>query len=103
MEGLPLIRPGFDAKLSHPSYVWLHDLHTPYRLRVVGAVQQLFPDGEPVLFQVATELPTVIPSIPALPLLAFTRRNASIRFSFRPHLAVIALASSLTLHLHQVG
>ena len=32
------------------------DFHAPYRLRFVGPVQQLFPDGEPVRLQVATEL-----------------------------------------------
>src|SRR5215813_8676503 len=61
-----------DTELSHPSSVRLLDFHAPYRLRFIGPVQQLFPDGEPVL---------LIPSIPALPLLPFTRRNASKRFS----------------------
>jgi hypothetical protein len=41
---------------SHPSSVRLLDLHAPYRLRFIGPVQQLFPDGWPVLFQVAAEL-----------------------------------------------
>ena len=50
------VERGGDAKLSHPSSIRLLDLHTPYRLRFVGAVQQLFPDGWPVLLQVAVEL-----------------------------------------------
>src|SRR5437879_11253077 len=45
-----------DTKLAHPSSVRLLDFHAPYRLRFIGPVQQLFPDGEPVLLQVATEL-----------------------------------------------
>jgi site-specific DNA recombinase len=32
------------------------DFHPPHRLRLVGPVQQLFPDGWPVLFQVILEL-----------------------------------------------
>src|SRR5260370_6392075 len=45
-----------DPKLAHPSPVRLLDFHAPYRLRFVGSVQQLFPNGWPVLFQVAAEL-----------------------------------------------
>src|SRR4030095_5352852 len=45
------IQHRWDAKLSHPS-VRLGDFHPPYRLRFVGPVQQLFPDGWPVLLQV---------------------------------------------------
>src|SRR5215469_2486275 len=43
-----------DAKLSHPS-VRLGDFHPPYRFRLIGPVQQLFPDGWPVLFQVVRD------------------------------------------------
>src|ERR1017187_9882901 len=42
----------WDAKLSHPSSVRLADFHPHHRLRLVGSVQQLFPDGWPVLLQV---------------------------------------------------
>src|SRR6266566_1330061 len=45
-----------DTKLSHPASVRPLNLHAPYRLRLVGPVQQLFPDGWPVLLQVAAEL-----------------------------------------------
>ncbi len=40
-----------DAKLAHPS-VRFGDFHPPHRLRFVGSVQQLFPDGWPMLFQI---------------------------------------------------
>ena len=50
------IERSWDTKLSPPSSVRLLDFHTPYRLRFIGPVQQLFPDGEPVLLQVAAEL-----------------------------------------------
>src|SRR6202521_2693594 len=50
------IERSWDTKLSHPSSVRLLDFHTPYRLRFIGPVQQLFPDGEPMLLQVAAEL-----------------------------------------------
>ena len=35
--------------------VRLRDFHPPYRLRLVGPAQQLFPDGWPMLFQVVRE------------------------------------------------
>jgi hypothetical protein len=44
-----------DAKLSHPS-VRLRDFHPFHRLRLIGPVQQLFPDGWPMLFQVIWQL-----------------------------------------------
>jgi hypothetical protein len=44
-----------DAKLSHPS-VRFGDFHPSYRLRLIGPVQQLFPDGWPVLFQVSRKV-----------------------------------------------
>src|ERR1700676_2521593 len=65
------IERSWDAKLAHPSSVRLLDFHTPYWLRYIGPVQQLFPDGEPVLLQVATELADghpVDPSAPLVPL-----------------------------------
>jgi len=43
-----------DAKLSHPS-VRLGDFHPSHRLRFIGPIQQLFPDGWPVLFQIVLE------------------------------------------------
>src|SRR5580704_1421988 len=45
------IQHRWDAKLSHPA-VRIGDFHPPYRLRLVSPVQQLFPDGWPVLIQV---------------------------------------------------
>src|ERR1035437_8230144 len=42
------IQCGGNAQLSHPSTVRLGDFHPPHRLRLVGSVQQLFPDGWPV-------------------------------------------------------
>ena len=50
------VERSWDTKLAHPSPVRLLDFHAPYRLRFVGSVQQLFPNGWPVLFQVAAEL-----------------------------------------------
>ena len=50
------VERGWDTKFSHPPSVRLLDFYAPYRLRFIGAAQQSFPDGEPVLFQVATEL-----------------------------------------------
>src|SRR3954452_13829625 len=44
-----------DAKLSHPT-VRFRDFHPPYRLRLLGSVQQLFTDDQPVLFQVVVQL-----------------------------------------------
>src|SRR5215469_13321140 len=41
-----------NAKLSHSSSIRLGDFHPPHRFRFVSPVQQLFPDGWPVLFQV---------------------------------------------------
>src|SRR5262245_42252772 len=46
------IQHGRNAKLSHSSSVRLGDFHPPYRFWFVGSVQQLFPDGWPMLFQV---------------------------------------------------
>jgi hypothetical protein len=46
-----------NAKLAHPS-VRLGDFHPPHRLRFVSSVEQSFPDGWPMLLQVATELTT---------------------------------------------
>src|SRR4029077_12981979 len=43
-----------DAQLAHPS-VRFGDFHPPHRLRLVGSVQQLFPDGWPVLPQIIRE------------------------------------------------
>src|ERR1043166_2174394 len=43
-----------DAKLSHPT-VRLGAFHPPYRFRFISPVQQLFPDGWPVLFQVVRD------------------------------------------------
>src|SRR5215831_11342790 len=45
------IQHGGDAELAHPA-VRLGDLDAPHRLRSVGPVEQLFPDGWPVLTQV---------------------------------------------------
>ena len=70
-----------DAKLAHPS-VRLGDFHPPHRLRLIGPAQQLFPDGWPVLFQIVRQVHRRSSRrLPALPLLALTRRNASFRFS----------------------
>src|SRR5260370_42535090 len=43
------IQHGWDAKLSHPSAVRLRDFHPSPRFRFVGPVQQLLPNGRPVL------------------------------------------------------
>ncbi len=43
-----------DAKLSHPS-VRLGDFHPPHRFRLVSPVQQLYPDGWPMLFQIGRD------------------------------------------------
>src|SRR3954453_8433879 len=45
------IQHGRNAKFSHSS-VRLGDFHPPHRPGLVGPVQQLFPDGWPMLFQV---------------------------------------------------
>src|SRR4030095_234478 len=45
------IQHGRNAKLAHPS-VRLGGFHPPYRLRLISPVQQLFPDGWPVLLQI---------------------------------------------------
>src|SRR5262244_3296603 len=60
-----------DAKLSPPSSVRFRDLHAPYRLRLVGTVQQLFPDGRPVLLQIATELADGPPVDPRATFISF--------------------------------
>jgi hypothetical protein len=44
-----------DTKLSYSS-VRLGDFHPPHRLRFIGPVQQLFPNGWPMLFQVLWQL-----------------------------------------------
>src|SRR6185312_6142820 len=49
------IQRGGDAKLSHPS-IRLRDFHPPHRFRFVGPVQQLLPNGRPVLLQIVAEL-----------------------------------------------
>src|SRR5258707_15811785 len=49
------IQHGGDAELAHPS-VRFGDLDSPYRERLVSPVQQLFPDGWPVLTQVVPGL-----------------------------------------------
>jgi hypothetical protein len=49
------IQHGWNAKLSHPS-VRLRDFHPPHRFRFVGPVQQLLPNGRPVLLQIAAKL-----------------------------------------------
>src|SRR5262245_37782327 len=59
----------------------LRYLHAPYRLWLVGALQQLGPDRGPVLFQVGASSLTVMPSMPGAPLLRFTCANAFFRFS----------------------
>src|SRR6516225_7321146 len=41
-----------NAQFSDTSPVRLGDFHPPHRLRFVSPVEQLFPDGRPVLFQV---------------------------------------------------
>jgi len=50
------IQHGWDAKLSHPSSIRLRDFHPPYRFRFVGPVQQLLPNGRPVLLQIVAKL-----------------------------------------------
>src|SRR5262245_57604282 len=45
------IEHGGGAELAHPS-VWLGDRGSPYRQRLVSPVQELVPDGWPVLTQV---------------------------------------------------
>src|ERR1700757_3792202 len=50
------IQYGGDAKLSHPSSIRLRDFHPPYRFRFVGPVQQLLPNGRPVLLQIVAKL-----------------------------------------------
>src|SRR3954453_4644788 len=49
------IQHGGDAELAHPS-VRLGDLDSPHRLRPVSPLEQLFPDGWPVLTQVVPGL-----------------------------------------------
>jgi hypothetical protein len=44
-----------DAQLAHPS-VRLRDLHPFHRLRLIGPLQQLFPNGWPMLLQVPWQL-----------------------------------------------
>jgi hypothetical protein len=68
-----------DAKLSHPA-VRLRDFHPSYRLWLVGPAQQWFPYGWPVLLQIVRRSPTVMPSIPGLPLFALTRLYACQQF-----------------------
>jgi hypothetical protein len=45
-----------NAQFTNTSSVRLRDFHPPYRLRIVGSGQQLFPDGWTMLFQVVREL-----------------------------------------------
>src|SRR3954471_15930797 len=49
------IQHGGDAELAHPA-VRFGELDTPHRLRLVSPVEQLFPDGWPVLTQVVPGL-----------------------------------------------
>src|SRR4051794_2939768 len=49
------IQHGRDAELAHPT-VRLGQFDAPYRLRLVSPVEQLFPDGWPVLAQVVPGL-----------------------------------------------
>ena len=44
-----------NAEFSRTSSVRLGDFHPPHRLRLVSPVQQLFPDGWPMLFQVVLQ------------------------------------------------
>jgi len=44
-----------NAEFAHPSPVRLADFHPPHRLRLVGPLQQLFPDGWPMLLQVVLQ------------------------------------------------
>ena len=46
------VQHGRDAQRAHPA-ARLGDVHPPHRCRFVGPVQQLFPDGWPVLFEVS--------------------------------------------------
>jgi hypothetical protein len=64
------IERSWDTKFSHPPSVRFLDFHAPYRLRFIGPVQQLFPDGEPALLQVATELADGHPVDPCATLVA---------------------------------
>src|SRR5712672_1396369 len=50
------IQHGWDAKLSHPSSIRLRDFHPPHRFRFVSPVQQLLPNGRPVLLQIVAKL-----------------------------------------------
>src|SRR5512143_551116 len=49
------IQHGGDAQLAHPA-VRFGDLDSPYRSRSISPVEQLFPDGWPVLTQVVPGL-----------------------------------------------
>src|SRR3954469_10931676 len=49
------IPPGGDAELAHPA-VRFGNFDAPHRLRPVSPVEQLFPDGWPVLTQVVPGL-----------------------------------------------
>src|SRR5512135_3205347 len=49
------IQHGGDAELAHPA-VRFGDLYPPHRLRPVSPVEQLFPEGWPVLTQVVPGL-----------------------------------------------
>src|SRR6516225_6757192 len=51
-----IMRGASDAKLSHPSSLRLWDFHPPHRFRFVGPVQQLLPNGRPVLLQIVAKL-----------------------------------------------
>src|SRR5437868_1131462 len=74
------IQHGRNAQLPHPASVLFLNLHPSYRLRFIGPIQQLFPDGWPVLLQVVAKLVDGHP-IDTRATLAFTRRNASFRLS----------------------
>src|SRR3954467_8709400 len=49
------IQHGGNAKLAHPA-VRFREFNSPYRLRSIGPVQELCPDGWPVLTQVVPGL-----------------------------------------------
>jgi hypothetical protein len=49
------VQHGWYAKLSHPSAIRLRDFHPPHRFRFIGPVQQLLPNGRPVLLQIVAK------------------------------------------------
>src|SRR5690242_17941014 len=69
-----------NRKLPLPSSIRLGDFYPFHRLRLISSAQQLFPYGWPVLFRNSGSSRTVVPSTPALPLLALTRASACLQF-----------------------